>query len=265
MVQLLVSVRSASEVGPALAGGAGIIDAKEPARGALGPVSAATLAEIVLQVPSNCPFSVALGDVHQVDEVVAALSSLRLRSRVAPLFVKLGFAGVESHDLVSTLITTAVGLAAQQPTRYLIVAVAYGDATRAETLPPELISRLAQSAGAAGVLLDTYVKDGTGLLDWVDVAELTRWVSGARGAGLLTALAGALTLDNVDTVAATLADVIGVRGAACNGGREGRVSAARVRALRRRLDTVTRGLSSGDSNEAATGHVEKRDPGVQHA
>ena len=40
-MQLLVSVRSAVEVAPALAGGADIIDAKEPDRGSLGAVSAA--------------------------------------------------------------------------------------------------------------------------------------------------------------------------------------------------------------------------------
>ena len=35
-MRLLVSVRSADEVGAALAGGAEIVDVKEPSRGALG-------------------------------------------------------------------------------------------------------------------------------------------------------------------------------------------------------------------------------------
>ena len=43
-MRLLVSVRSADEVAAAMAGGADIIDAKEPARGSLGAVDAATLA-----------------------------------------------------------------------------------------------------------------------------------------------------------------------------------------------------------------------------
>ena len=54
-MQLLVSVRSAAEVGPALSGGADIIDAKEPDRGSLGAVSPATLAEILARVPPECP------------------------------------------------------------------------------------------------------------------------------------------------------------------------------------------------------------------
>src|SRR5262245_17605754 len=40
---LMVSVRSAEEVEPALAGGAALIDIKEPARGALGPASIETI------------------------------------------------------------------------------------------------------------------------------------------------------------------------------------------------------------------------------
>jgi (5-formylfuran-3-yl)methyl phosphate synthase len=235
-VQLLVSVRSASEVEPALTGGADIIDAKEPAGGSLGPVSAATLAEILLRVPSNRAFSVALGDVNKIDEVVTALASLQLPRRPAPVFVKLGFAGVRSSAVVSTLIATAVRMAARQASSPLIVAVAYADAHRAGTLSAEMVCQLAKSAGAAGVLLDTHFKDGTGLLDWFDAAALNNWVSDARRAGLLTALAGALALEDLDTVAGAAPEIIGVRGAACDGGREGRVSAERVGCLRRRLD-----------------------------
>ncbi|HEX5962381.1 MAG TPA: (5-formylfuran-3-yl)methyl phosphate synthase, partial [Gemmatimonadales bacterium] len=40
----------------------------------------------------------------------------------------------------------------------------------------------------------------------------------------------------LQTVAAAGPEVIGVRGAACDGGREGHVSAERVGCLRRRLD-----------------------------
>jgi uncharacterized protein (UPF0264 family) len=235
-VQLLVSVRSASEVEPALAGGADIIDAKEPARGSLGPVSAATLAEILVRVPSHRTFSVALGDVNKPDDVVTALTSLELPSRAAPVFVKLGFAGVRSSALVSTLIATAVQIATRRLSTPRIIAVAYADALRAGTLSAEVVCKLAGSAGAAGVLVDTYLTDGTGLLAWLAAQALSRWVSDARRAGLLTALAGALTLDTLQTVAAAGPEVIGVRGAACDGGREGRVSAERVGCLRRRLD-----------------------------
>jgi (5-formylfuran-3-yl)methyl phosphate synthase len=235
-MQLLVSIRSAAEVGPALSGGADIIDAKEPARGSLGAVSPATLAEILARVPPRCPFSVALGDLASPEEVITAFGSLELPARTAPTYLKLGFAGVRSPEMVTRILATAVAAVAQKGSKALVVAVAYADAVRAGTLGPELISGSARRAGAAGVLLDTHTKDGTGLLRWLAPAALAGWVGSARREGLLTALAGALTLENLETVSAAGADVVGVRGAACEGGRQGRVAASRVRALRQRLD-----------------------------
>jgi len=234
-MQLLVSVRSAAEIEPALTGGADIIDAKEPDRGSLGAVSAQTLAEILECLPSNRTFSVALGDVAIEADVVAAIGSLILPSRPAPTFLKLGLAGVRSPELAGRLLRTAVKVAAGRGSAPRIVAVAYGDAGRAEALSPEVICRLAHQAGAAGILLDTYVKDGRGLLRWVDPYRLAELITGARRAGMLTAVAGSLDLDDVKSVTRAAPDVFGVRGAACEGGRAGQVSTTRVRELRLRL------------------------------
>ncbi|MEO8090935.1 MAG: (5-formylfuran-3-yl)methyl phosphate synthase [Gemmatimonadales bacterium] len=235
-MQLLVSVRSAAEVGPALSGGADIIDAKEPDRGSLGAVSAATLAEIVAVVPSECPLSIALGDLATPEDAVTTIASLVLPARAAPTYLKLGFAGVQSPEMVMRILAAAVAALADSGSGALVVAVAYADAARAGTLTPDLVVAHARGTGASGILLDTHTKDGIGLLGWVTPPELGAWVAGARSEGLLTALAGSLTLDDIDTVLAAGADVVGVRGAACQGGRQGQVRASRVRALRDRLD-----------------------------
>jgi uncharacterized protein (UPF0264 family) len=47
----------------------------------------------------------------------------------------------------------------------------------------------------------------------------------------MVALAGRLQLDDLDFVREAGADVAGVRGAACDGGRAGRINAEIVRAL----------------------------------
>ena len=234
-MQLLVSVRSAVEVDPALAGGADIIDAKEPARGSLGAVSAAALGQILARVPSDRSVSVALGDFTDPDGVRASVASLPLSPRPGRIYLKLGFAGVRSPDRISSLIGAAVLAARSIPALPGIVAVAYADATPAETIPPALIARLARLAGATGVLLDTHTKDGLGLLEWVEPGALAAWVSRARRAGLLTALAGALGLAELPLVRRAFPDVVGVRGAACDGGREGCVALERVQGLRRGL------------------------------
>ncbi len=236
-MQLLVSVRSAAEVGPALRGGADIIDAKEPDRGSLGPVSPATLAEILARVPPECPFSVALGDVTSTSEVVTVIGALELPARPGPTYLKLGFAGVRSPEIVTSMLAAAVHAMAGKGTG-TVVAVAYADAARAGSIAPELIPACASAAGARGILLDTHTKDGNGLLAWLASHALADWVARARREALLTAVAGGLTLEDADTVAAAGADVLGVRGAACEGGRQGRVTSRRVRALRQRLDQL---------------------------
>jgi (5-formylfuran-3-yl)methyl phosphate synthase len=239
MVQLLVSVRSADEVEAALEGGADIIDAKEPGRGSLGAVSPAELTRILAVVPDHCPFSIALGDVHTVEEVHAALDSIRFRGRSGPVYLKLGFAGVGEEGRIQALIEAASRLAGRISPSLHVVPVAYADAARADTIPPSLLLQLAGQARAPGVLLDTQVKDGKRLLDWLDPSGLQTWVAAARGWEMLAALAGSLGPSDIEVIHEIGPDVVGVRGAACAGGRDGRVAAGRVSALRRVLDRAT--------------------------
>lgn len=238
-MKLLVSVRSAAEVRAALAGGADIIDAKEPSRGSLGAVSPEVLTEIVARVPRHVSVSVVLGDLASPEEVVKAITPLQLIRRPASVYLKLGFAGVRSEDEIERLIATAVAASSQSYAAPLVVAVAYADATQAGTAPPDAISRVAARAGATGVLIDTHTKDGKGLLSWIAPLTLKGWVARARTADLLTAVAGGLGLEDLERIFPAAPDVIGLRGAACDGGREGRISQARVRALRLRLDSIS--------------------------
>jgi uncharacterized protein (UPF0264 family) len=239
-MQLLVSVRSADEVEPALAGGADIIDAKEPANGSLGAVSPATLAKVASRVPAIQELSIALGDVRSIAEVITSIDGVELPSRSAPTYLKLGFAGVESPESVRQLLATAVARARRHQVPVTIIAVAYADAERAAALPPEVILGSAVAAGAGGVLIDTHLKEGTRLLDWMTPEGLAAWVSLAHASGLLAGVAGALGREDVGAVAVAEPDLIGFRGAACDAGRLGRVSAERVALLRRCIDAAER-------------------------
>jgi uncharacterized protein (UPF0264 family) len=239
-LQLLVSVRSADEVGPALAGGADIIDAKEPDRGSLGAVDRDVLSRILQRVPNDRGVSVALGDVSRPEEVGAAIHGLELPQRTSPTYLKLGFAGVQSPDQIGLLIEHAVSVTSRMAASHRIVAVAYADSERAGTMPPALIPSLAEAAGAAAVLLDTHGKDGRGLLEWLPSGALVDWVALARQAGLLAALAGSLRPRDLAPVARAHPDVVGVRGAVCSGGRQGQVSEDRVRRFRLALEWAVR-------------------------
>ena len=102
-----------------------------------------------------------------------------------------------------------------------VVAGAYADAARVprRPLPPAGWSGAAREAGVAGRLIDTAIKDGRGLLSWLDAEALAELVAEAHGAGLELALAGELRAEDLPAIRATGADIAGVRSAACRDGR----------------------------------------------
>src|SRR5262245_40260453 len=62
-MNLLVSVRSVEEAEAALAGGAGLIDVKEPNNGALGFAGVEVIAAVLRMVAAQRPVSAALGEL----------------------------------------------------------------------------------------------------------------------------------------------------------------------------------------------------------
>ncbi len=228
-MRLLVSVRNAAEAAAACAGGADIIDAKEPAAGALGAVDLATFHDIVAAVSNSRPVTAALGDAQCEGDVERTAAAY---ARAGAWLVKIGFAGITSRTHVISLLAAARDGAAGHAG---LVATAYADADRIGSLDPFAMIDAAAAAGATGVLLDTAEKQGPGLRGLMSSTALAVWVGAARDARLLVALAGQLTIDEVDYVRETGADIAGVRGAACDRGRTGRIVATHVRALRSAL------------------------------
>jgi uncharacterized protein (UPF0264 family) len=228
-MRLLVSVRNVHEAEAALAGGADIIDAKNPASGPLGAVSIPILLDICRVTPTAHLVTAALGDAE--DEGAIESMACAYATTSAGL-LKVGFAGTSSIERAVSLLTAAVrGAAASSGDRCGVVAVAYADAHVVASLAPGALTEAASRAGAVGVLLDTADKHGPGLRDLVSQSELSAWIAGAHKAGLLVAVAGRLQADDLRFVRDAGADIAGVRGAACEGGRTGRVTTERVRAL----------------------------------
>jgi uncharacterized protein (UPF0264 family) len=222
-MRLLVSVRNASEATAALAGGADIIDAKEPLNGPLGAVSSDVLHEIAATIGNAAPISAALGDICEDDVVDRAVAA----RQAGVTFVKVGFAGMRRRQQLEEVVLT-LARAAPPPA---LVLVAYADFDVADAPPPAANLTLAAQINPAGILLDTYDKDGAGLTSLMHACTLATFVSRAKASGRFVALAGKLAFEDIETVQDTGADVIGVRGAACDGGRGGIVTPARVRAL----------------------------------
>src|SRR2546423_9622686 len=127
-MRLLVSVRGPVEARAAVAGGADVVDAKDPARGALGPVRLDRLAAIRRAVGAARPVSAALGDAR--DDATAEATAA---TAAGLAFVKLGFGGVTSDARAQRLARAARRGAAGEPA---LVLVAYPAWRRARWLAP---------------------------------------------------------------------------------------------------------------------------------
>ncbi|MGH7675643.1 MAG: (5-formylfuran-3-yl)methyl phosphate synthase, partial [Gemmatimonadales bacterium] len=90
-MQLLVSVAGAREARTALLGGADLIDAKDPERGALGAVTPGVLRSIYAAVHSRRPVSAALGDAVDEARVARRVSAA---AAIGVAYVKVGFRGI---------------------------------------------------------------------------------------------------------------------------------------------------------------------------
>jgi (5-formylfuran-3-yl)methyl phosphate synthase len=225
-MHLLVSVAGPAEARAALRGGADVIDAKDPRYGALGPVPLDRLAAIRAAVGGARPLSAALGDAASEEALAGAVAAA---ASLGVAFVKVGFAGVTSEARARRLAVAAQRAGTDAGTQ--VVLVAYADWRRAESLAPARVVAIAADAGAAGVLLDTANK-GAPLFTIESPEWVAAWIAAAHAGGLFAALAGGLSGPEFARARSLGADVVGVRGAACVGGRTGRVSRARVAALR---------------------------------
>jgi (5-formylfuran-3-yl)methyl phosphate synthase len=215
-VKLLVSVVDAAEARLTVAGGVDVVDVKNPAEGSLGAPAPAVIAQVRAVVPAHRPLSVAIGDLPSLPGT-AALAALGA-ARSGADYVKAGLWGACTiADAVAVLRAAREAVDGEAA----VVAVTYADAARVPSrpLPPGQLVAAAREAGVAGCLLDTSVKDGTGLLSWLAPRELAALVAEAHEAGLEMALAGELRAEDLPVVRATGADVAGVRSAACRGGR----------------------------------------------
>lgn len=225
MTKLLVSVRSADEAQAALEGGADLIDIKEPLRGPLGPADPAIWRQVQEVVSDRRPLSAALGDLLW-DGLACAAQTAGMR------WVKIGLAGcLQRPDWPQRW----AKVVAKLPPQVEAVPVAYADWQAAMAPPPEHVVWWAASAHAQSLVVDTFDKRSGPLTALWLPERLDRLVQQVRAAGLRLVLAGRLDATTLPMALRQRPDYVGVRGAACRGGRDGTVDAQLVKTLRRLL------------------------------
>lgn len=203
---LLASVTSCAEAAIVLDGGADIIDLKDPTRGALGALDAPVIGAVLRQVGGRVPVSATVGDLVAMEPRQLATAAAQMADNGVD-YVKLGFF---PSDTTGACIAALAPLAARG---IRLIAVLFADLGFAADIP----CRCAD-AGFAGVMIDTARKGGGSLRRWRDDHELGSFVAEACGRGLITGLAGSLTIADIAPLLALAPDYLGFRGALCSVG-----------------------------------------------
>ncbi len=204
MTRFLASVRDAAEAETVLAAGADVVDLKDPAKGALGALDPGAIALCVERIAGRAELSATIGDLPMHPETIR--DAVRATACTGVDYVKLGlFPGGDAER--------SLRLLADEARSVSLILVLFADA-----LPPFDALRQAARIGAYGVMLDTAGKDGRSLLDHLPPVSLARFVADARAKGLLVGLAGSLKATHVPKLLALHPDLLGFRGALCQGG-----------------------------------------------
>jgi dihydroneopterin aldolase len=200
MTEMLASVADAEEAALVARGGADIVDAKDPSRGAIAAVEPDVAAAIVRAVAGQARVSATLGDPPYEAE------SLLARARAFQ------HAGV---DMMKLALDAAALDALQAPLAALARETRLIGMLFADQAPDlDLIPRMA-ALGLAGAMLDTSDKRRGRLIDHLDIARLTAFCARCRAAGLTSGLAGSLEPPDIPRLLLAAPDVLGFRGALC--------------------------------------------------
>ena len=235
MTLMLASVTNPAEAEAVWAGGADIIDLKDPAKGALGALDADVAAGIVRSVGKRKPVSAAagssLGAPWAVVDAVAAMAATGVD------YVKVGCSpGKAGADCVRAL--------GPHASNTKLVGVLFADCE------PDLdMLALMANNGFTGAMLDTAKKGAGRLLDHMDVAALDRFIDRCRENGLASGLAGSLEAPDVPRLLPLEPSYLGFRGSLCQGRlRESAIDPSSVRMIRELIPREADG--QGGRNDA---------------
>lgn len=219
--RMLASVMDEREARLVAALGADIIDAKNPAAGALGALPPAAVAAIRACVPRHVPVSATIGDPS--DDVEASADAVVRMAAAGADIVKVGLSNVAGAEpMLERLGSLALG-------EVRLVGVLLVD----HGVDLDLVA-VARAAGLAGMMLDTADKRRGALPDVVASDALARFISAVHAAGMFAGLAGSLRAEHVSSLLRLAPDVLGFRGGLCRQAeRTDSIDAEAVRAVRR--------------------------------
>ena len=228
-MRALVSVKNLLESSIALQQGISLIDLKAPDKGALGNLELSLIKSICMAIQGRAEVSATLGDIP-LDE--QGLIDKVLNTHLCGVdYVKIGLFSPFSPDHLYQFQAL--------PRHIKLIAVLFAE----DVYPKNILFKLKQ-AGFFGVMLDTRIKNGRNLFDYLSLQQLKEFVAEAHALKLMVGLAGALSLDMWAQLDSTNADYLGFRSAVCDNGRESELNPMK-------LNYLTKVVQYADKNSCA--------------
>jgi uncharacterized protein (UPF0264 family) len=217
-----------------------IVDVKKPDEGSLGANFPWVIKAIRDAVPADKPVSATVGDVPYKPGTVAQAA---LGAAVSgATYIKVGLYGCTTAEQGVEVMRGVVRAVKDHRPDALVVASGYADAHRIGCVNPLALPGIAARSGADAAMLDTAIKDGSRLFDHVPPDVCGEFVRLTHAAGLFAALAGSVKQADLGELTRIGTDIVGVRGAVCEGGDRtaGRIQPHLVAAFRAEMDRCAR-------------------------
>lgn len=214
-MELLVSVVNLDEAKEAIKGKADILDIKNPKEGSLG----ANFPWIIKQISEysqDMIISTTVGDVTYKPGTVS-LASLGCAVSGSN-YIKVGLFGTKNYDEAKEVMDAVVKTVKEYDSNITVVACGYADSYNIDSVSSDLIPKVAHDSGCDVAMLDTYVKDGRRLTDYLDKTQLAEFTETSHNYNLKVALAGSVNKEDMSLLKSISCDIVGVRGCVCTDG-----------------------------------------------
>jgi uncharacterized protein (UPF0264 family) len=229
-MRLLVSPMNLEEARAAMAGGADILDVKNPKEGSLGANFPWAIWEVVNLANGMVPVSATIGDLDYKPGT-ASLAALGAAVCGAD-YIKAGLLGVKTADQAADMLVNIVRAVKDYDHRKKVVASAYSDFSRVGSISPMLLADAAKDSGADVIMVDTAIKDGRSTFEFMSEQDISQFISGGHRLGLEVAIAGTIGFQDLGLLKRLNPDIIGVRGIVCGGDRASSIKSELVSKLK---------------------------------
>jgi uncharacterized protein (UPF0264 family) len=229
-MRLLVSPINTEEAKAAMAGGADILDVKNPKEGSLGANFPWVIRSVAEVAAGKLPVSATIGD-FDYKPGTASLAALGAAFSGAD-YIKVGLLKIENQEQAGDMLSHIVRAVKEFDDEKKMVAAAYSDYARVGSIAPMDLPEVAAECGADVVMVDTAIKDGKSTFEFMTESEIEEFISAGHDLGLDVAIAGTIKFGDLEFLKRVAPEIIGVRGAVCGGHRSGQIKEELVRRMK---------------------------------